>query len=141
MKKLSFIMFLLFVLLAPVSHVIAQDTISTAGVEFSDTKPAAPATNKTELKTADSSKIQSPGAVTSGTKNKETSLWAIFIAGLLGGFAALLMPCIFTMLPMTVSFFTNGSAEKGKVAGKAMIYGLSIIVIYVVLGLAITVCF
>jgi len=141
MKKLSFIMFLLFVLLAPVSHVIAQDTISSAGVEFSETKPAAPATNKTELKTTDSSKIQSPGAVTSGTKNKEASLWAIFIAGLLGGFAALLMPCIFPMLPMTVSFFTKGSAEKGKGAGKATMYGISIIVIYVVLGLAITVCF
>jgi thiol:disulfide interchange protein len=141
MKKISFIIFMVFMLIGSVSRAIAQDTISTAGVEFSDAKPVAPATNKTVLKKVDSSKIKNQAEIKSGGNAKAVSLWAIFIAGLLGGFAALLMPCIFPMLPMTVSFFTKGSSEKGKGVGKAMTYGISIIVIYVVLGLAITICF
>jgi thiol:disulfide interchange protein len=57
------------------------------------------------------------------------------------GFAAVLMPCIFPMLPMTVSYFIK-SGEKGRSGViKALIYGLSIIVIYVVLGLIVTVIF
>ena len=75
-------------------------------------------------------------------KEEQTkSLWAIFIAGFLGGFAALLMPCIFPMLPLTVSFFTKKSHSKAKSVSQALIYGVSIIVIYVVLGLLVTVAF
>jgi thiol:disulfide interchange protein DsbD len=68
-------------------------------------------------------------------------LWAIFLAGLLGGFAALLMPCIFPMLPLTVSYFTQGAENKSNAVGKAILYGLCIIAIYVFLGLIITVMF
>jgi thiol:disulfide interchange protein len=68
------------------------------------------------------------------------ALWPLFMAGMGGGFAAFAMPCIFPMLPMTVSFFTKG-VEKGKGVRKAMIYGLSIIVIYVALGLIVTAIF
>jgi len=67
-------------------------------------------------------------------------LVSIFILGFFGGLAALLMPCIFPMLPMTVSFFTKGSKD-GNGVGKALFYGASIIVIYVVLGLLVTVLF
>lgn len=67
-------------------------------------------------------------------------LLSIFILGFLGGLAALLMPCIFPMLPMTVSFFTKGAA-RGNAVGKALVYGLSIILIYVILGLLVTVIF
>jgi len=141
MKKLSFIIILSFLLLGPVFQAIAQDTVSTEGVSFSDGKNATPAVNKPVLSKSDSNKTQNHEVKSSAAKNKEASLWTIFITGLLGGFAALLMPCIFPMLPMTVSFFTKGASERGKGAGKAMIYGISIIVIYVVLGLAITVCF
>ncbi|MFD2035490.1 protein-disulfide reductase DsbD family protein, partial [Belliella marina] len=73
-------------------------------------------------------------------KNEMKSLWTILIAGFLGGLAALLMPCIFPMLPLTVSYFTK-SNDKGSAVGKALIYGASIVVIYVLLGLAITVVF
>ena len=69
------------------------------------------------------------------------SLWTIFILGLLGGFAAFLMPCIFPMVPMTVSYFTKKEVTKRKGVYNALIYGLSIVVIYVVLGLLITVIF
>ncbi len=78
----------------------------------------------------------------SSIKEQNTqSLWAIFIAGFLGGILALIMPCIFPMLPLTVSFFTKKSGSKSKAISQAFIYGLSIIVIYVLLGLAITVAF
>jgi len=69
------------------------------------------------------------------------SLWSIFIAGLIGGFAALLMPCIFPMLPLTVSYFTKQSGTRASGISKALLYGLFIIVIYVALGMIITIAF
>lgn len=66
------------------------------------------------------------------------SLWAIFIAGFIGGFLALIMPCIFPMFPLTVSYFTKKAGSRAKAISQAGIYGLSIIVIYVALGLVIT---
>lgn len=75
------------------------------------------------------------------TSTGKQSLWTIFILGVLGGFAAFLMPCIFPMVPMTVSYFTKKEVTKRKGVINALIYGLSIIVIYVVLGLLITVIF
>jgi len=75
------------------------------------------------------------------TSTGKQSLWTIFILGVLGGFAAFLMPCIFPMVPMTVSYFTKKEVTKRKGVINALIYGLSIVVIYVVLGLLITVIF
>ncbi|MCF8258396.1 MAG: thioredoxin family protein [Flavobacteriales bacterium] len=66
---------------------------------------------------------------------------AIFIAGFLGGLLALLTPCVFPMLPLTVSFFTKQSKTKAKGIRNALIYGLSIILIYVSLGFLVTVTF
>ncbi|HLV45725.1 MAG TPA: cytochrome c biogenesis protein CcdA [Flavobacterium sp.] len=63
------------------------------------------------------------------------SLWGIFITTFLFGFTALLTPCVFPMIPMTVSFFTKQSKNRAKGIRNAIIYGISIIVIYVVLGL------
>lgn len=80
-----------------------------------------------------------PASATNSTKNM--SLWAIFLAGLAGGFAAFFMPCIFPMVPFTVSFFTKKSASVRQGIGKALIYALSIIVIYVGLGLLISIIF
>jgi thiol:disulfide interchange protein len=74
-------------------------------------------------------------------KEEEKGLWTIFFLAFLGGFAALLMPCIFPMIPMTVSFFTKQSKSKAEGVRNAIIYGLSIIVIYVILGSLITAIF
>ncbi|OAQ38394.1 disulfide bond formation protein DsbD [Pedobacter psychrophilus] len=74
-------------------------------------------------------------------KSSKQSLWAIFIAGFIGGLLALIMPCIFPMLPLTVSFFTKKAESRAKAISHAFIYGLSIIIIYVLLGLAITIFF
>ncbi len=71
-------------------------------------------------------------------EGKDTSsLWWLLLAGMLGGFAALLTPCVFPMIPITVSFFTKDTKRKGWV--NAVIYGISIIIIYVLLGFIITV--
>lgn len=70
-----------------------------------------------------------------------SSLWLIFLAGLLGGFLALFTPCVWPIIPMTVSFFLKRSDNKRKGRRDAMLYGLSIIVIYVTLGILITLIF
>lgn len=119
----------------------AQD-LDTSGLVFTtiDTElPDAAAIDSIAYTT----KKQIPVQVTSGSNSGEVapgSMSGIFILGFLGGLAALLMPCIFPMLPMTVSFFTKDSNE-GNGVGKALIYGASIIVIYVLLGLLVTVFF
>lgn len=69
------------------------------------------------------------------------SWWMIFIEGLLGGFIALLTPCVWPIIPMTVSFFLKRNKERAKAIREAVTYGLSIIVIYVLLGLAVTLLF
>jgi len=67
--------------------------------------------------------------------------WGIFWMSFLGGFAALLTPCVFPMIPMTVSFFTKQSKTKATGIRNAFFYGISIIVIYVVLGTVVTAIF
>ena len=69
----------------------------------------------------------------------ESKSWFwIFIAGFLGGLFALLTPCVFPMVPLTVSFFTKGGKDQKAGISKALMYGASIIIIYVSLGLIIT---
>lgn len=77
-------------------------------------------------------------AVETPKKEEKKGLWTIFFLAFLGGFAALLTPCVFPMIPMTVSFFTKQSKTKAEGKRNAIIYGISIILIYVVLGLAVT---
>ena len=67
------------------------------------------------------------------------SLWWILIAGFAGGIIALLTPCVWPLIPMTVSFFLKrNKANRKKAISDAVLYGVAIIVIYVLLGLAIT---
>ncbi|WP_163323376.1 protein-disulfide reductase DsbD family protein [Draconibacterium mangrovi] len=67
--------------------------------------------------------------------------WSIFFLAFLGGFAALLTPCVFPMIPMTVSFFTKQSKTKAKGIRNGIWYGISIILIYVILGTVVTAVF
>lgn len=64
--------------------------------------------------------------------------WKIFLLGFLGGLVALLTPCVWPIIPMTVSFFLKRSGDKKKGIRDAFTYGISIVVIYVLLGLVIT---
>ncbi len=78
-----------------------------------------------------------------GSSDNEASrtLWQTFIEGLIGGFLAFIMPCIFPMVPLTVSYFTKRAGSRQRGIFQALIYGASIIVIYVALGLLITLLF
>lgn len=97
----------------------------TDSVKQNDTIAAAPA-KETPASTA----------TVAEKETEEGSLWGIFIAGFLGGFLALLTPCVFPMIPLTVSYFT----KRGGLF-QAMLYGISIIVLYVGLGMLVTVLF
>ena len=77
-----------------------------------------------------------------GTADTATqSLWVIFLLGLAGGLVALVTPCVWPIIPMTVSFFLKRSGDKKKGRRDAYIYGISIVVIYVLLGLVVTLVF
>ena len=67
--------------------------------------------------------------------DKHTSIWGIFILGLLGGFIALLTPCVFPMIPLTVSFFTKQGQNRRKGILNGVAYGFAIFLIYVLLSL------
>ncbi|MFH4966380.1 cytochrome c biogenesis protein CcdA [Gaetbulibacter sp. M235] len=84
--------------------------------------------NKKEATLASSSKSKEP----------KKGLWGIIFIAFLSGFAALLTPCVFPMIPMTISFFTKQSKTKTQGIKNAIIYGVCIIVIYVLLGTVVT---
>lgn len=132
----------------------AQDSLtSTEGLQFESSPDTATAVEAVPedlnftaspdtMVSQDSSKIAPAKAnAPSGQESSKKSLWSIFIAGLVGGFAALLMPCIFPMLPLTVSYFTKQAGSRASGISKALLYSLFIIVIYVALGMIITISF
>lgn len=71
-------------------------------------------------------------------EGKDDSLWLFFWGAFVAGLAAVVMPCVFPMIPMTVSFFMHGDTNKTKAKAKAIFFSLSIIAIYTALGLIIS---
>lgn len=69
------------------------------------------------------------------------SVWWNFILGFMGGLLALLTPCVFPMIPLTVSFFLKNSNNRSKAFRDALFYGISIIFIYIVVGIAVSILF
>lgn len=155
-NTLLFLLLGLFVGVGSVSTSFAQDTLlSIEGLEFTDGQEEV--TEEPELMEvpddlvftdgqeeapiddADSSAVI--GEDMSSANSENTSLWGIFLAGIAGGFIAFFMPCIFPMVPLTVSFFTKKSGSKAQAVSQALLYGIFIIVIYVALGMLITVFF
>jgi thiol:disulfide interchange protein len=138
-----FIIVMAFVLagIAPVkaSQTKKADTVTTsAGVTFTDIPTAA---DSMTVKKQQVAKISTAKAKPAAAEEKPKTLWEIFIAGFLGGFAAFLMPCIYPMLPLTVSFFTKKAGSRARAVFQSLLYGLSIIIIYVFVGLLITLLF
>jgi thiol:disulfide interchange protein len=111
---------------------------SSTGVQetFTDTLTHAPSQGNDEVQ----QKRESDQTLKNEKSESDVpdSLWMIFLLSFLSGFAALVTPCVFPMVPMTVTFFTKRS--KTRVAGirNAIIFGISIIVIYVLLGTVVT---
>lgn len=118
---------------------IKVEEVTSTNIVSNDTTSVS--TDTTSITTTDSEKSTKEIVPTSTPKEEEKSLWGIFILAFLGGFAALLTPCVFPMIPMTVSFFTKQSKTKAAGIRNAFIYGISIIVIYVGLGMIITALF
>lgn len=80
-----------------------------------------------------------PDQIVGKTKQeKKKSLWTLFILSFFAGFAALLTPCVFPMIPMTVSFFTKQSKTKAIGIRNAILFGASIVFLYVLLGTVVT---
>ncbi|QTE35172.1 cytochrome c biogenesis protein CcdA [Mucilaginibacter gossypii] len=124
----------------------ADTSVSAADVTFTDIPTAADSVairkkQADSVKKAEAAKASKTPAAASKTAEKPKSLWQIFIEGLLGGFTAVILPCIYPLLPLTVSFFTKKSGSKSKAVMQSLIYGVSIIVIYVTLGLLISIIF
>jgi len=130
--------------------------VPVATLKKDDVAPGKADTATTQLIT--SQVTEQPAAVEDSTKVKTTAtatavktekskpaddkgIISIFFIAFLSGFAALLTPCVFPMIPMTVSFFTKQSKNRAAGVKNAILYGLSIIIIYVVLGSLVTAIF
>jgi thiol:disulfide interchange protein DsbD len=84
----------------------------------------------------DQTDLNNPIENSCGDSNEEDkSTWTLLLFGFIGGLISLFTPCVFPMVPLTVSFFTKGGSEKGSGIGKALLYGFSIILVYVSLSL------
>jgi thiol:disulfide interchange protein DsbD len=123
-----------------VSGSVRAAQADTSGVVFT-TIPTAADSIAAQKKLQKPTAVKAAGATIAKNEEKPKTLWQIFIEGFLGGFAALLMPCIYPLLPLTVSFFTKKAGSRQKAVFQSLIYGISIIVIYVSLGFVITLCF
>ncbi len=90
---------------------------------------------------AQAATVKAADAAHAASKEKPKTLWEIFWFGFLGGFAAFLLPCVYPMLPLTVSFFTKRGGSRKSAIFQSCLYGFSIIFIYVAFGMIITLLF
>lgn len=128
----------------------ASDEVETETAEAAGTDSVAVAltplqigTNSGNVEASDYWKpvIEELKAFGGNVNNESHSWWYIFFAGFVGGLLALFTPCVWPIIPMTVSFFLKRTKDKRKGIRDAWTYGASIVVIYVALGLAITLIF
>ena len=124
----------------------AQPVVETSAAEVvaESAAPAAPAVNAApESAAVDTwASVEMPALVIDGKEVQQnedsSSIWKIFILGFGGGLLALLTPCVWPIIPMTVSFFLKRSKERKQAVREALVYGASIVVIYLLLGLVVT---
>ncbi len=116
----------------------AADTVSAANVDGVGVLAGGDVPNKSDLWKPVIDELKALGESTS---HEDMSWFYIFITGFVGGLLALFTPCVWPIIPMTVSFFLKRSKDKKKGIRDAWTYGASIVVIYVTLGLAITLIF
>lgn len=115
---------------------------ATDGTSIDTTSQEEDTVQKAGTSTSDSEKIEAgkPGKDL-GEKEDNRSMTALFFLSFISGLAALFTPCVFPMIPMTVSFFTKQSKSKAAGIRNALFYSLSIIVIYILLGTVVTAVF
>ncbi|MBX9886868.1 MAG: thioredoxin family protein [Flavobacteriaceae bacterium] len=111
-----------------------SDDTKVTGIAIDTIKPTA--TAKKQIVQTDAAPVVSRKVIPASAPAR--SLWSIFFVAFISGFAALLTPCVFPMIPLTVSFFTKQGKSRAKTIRNVIFYGLSIISIYVILGLIVT---
>ncbi|MDR1747128.1 MAG: thioredoxin family protein [Tannerella sp.] len=118
-----------------------MDPVSSGtNVRITGAKPAPGVLSRSpELWTPVIDELKSYGGIAADTVN-DSALY-LFLAGLVGGLLALATPCVWPMIPMTVSFFLKRSKKRRKAITDAIIYGLSIVIIYLAMGLLVTAAF
>ena len=92
-----------------------------------------------ELGTPAAQDAESPAISAEPVESENASLWVFFLIAFVAGLAAILTPCVFPMIPMTVSFFMQGSENRGKAILKGLIFGISIIAIYTAIGVIVSI--
>lgn len=128
---------------APVTEK-AQEEAEAAKAEnpvLTDTVAAAPVVDTASAAETKTTQEVASVSAPEKTEDENRGLWSVFFIAFLSGFAALLTPCVFPLIPMTVSFFTKQSKTKAAGVRNAIIYGISIIFIYVILGSLVTAIF
>jgi len=120
--------------LAEAETAAPDETPTPADTEDPDTEedPDAPATDPDS---------DEPATIYTPEDTEERGVGLTFIMGFLGGLLALLTPCVFPMIPLTVSFFLRNAGNRPRAVRDALLYGFTIIFSYVILGLAISVIF
>ena len=130
-----------FSFIVPTSNVVAAEVASIQKTNDVVAEKDSAAIDSLEPSLGPSNTIDAENQQTVESDAKTESqrgLWSIFIIAFFSGFAALLTPCVFPMIPMTVSFFTKQSKTKAAGIRNAIVYGIAIILIYVILGLVVT---
>jgi thiol:disulfide interchange protein DsbD len=118
----------------------ANDTATTAPAAIADTLNQTSETTENSLwkPVIDDLKMRNSDAT---SEKHGSSWWFLLLSGFFGGLLALLTPCVWPIIPMTVSFFLKRNKDRRKAVREAVLYGLSIIVIYLLLGIGITLLF
>ncbi|MDD4641634.1 MAG: cytochrome c biogenesis protein CcdA, partial [Bacteroidales bacterium] len=116
----------------------SADALQPAGVSPAQSSQLAAVTDNPQLWSPVIDELQ---AFEAKGRISDSSWWRLFIFGFIGGLLALFTPCVWPIIPMTVSFFLKRTQSRKKAVSDALMYGLAIIVIYLILGMAITLIF
>ena len=123
---------------ATANEALAKADSATTDASTDSAAVAAPQLDKSEMQKLWTPVIQELAKYDKPVSN---SLLYIFLAGIVGGFLALFTPCVWPIIPMTVSFFLKRNKDRKKAIREAITYGVSIVVIYVALGLIVSLLF
>jgi thiol:disulfide interchange protein len=122
---------------APTEEVDSPEVAAQVSDSTFESSPFALAEETDSVEETSSESILTVGQEDFSAEGENESLWGFMVLAFLAGLAALLTPCVFPMIPMTVSFFTGRAKSRAQGIRQAMIYGISIIAIYTVAGTAV----
>jgi len=121
----------------------ASTTAAADGVQENVTEPAGDtllqeAAGNLDIATAQSATIGQVSPDLTPVEKPKRGFLKFFLLSMLAGFAGILTPCVFPMIPMTVAFFSQGSEKKGPAIGKALFFGFTIVLLYSLLGIIVS---